>query len=128
MRVGGCVGGAGRGVGGLVGGWGVAGRVGAVRGVVACGGWCRGGRAIAGVSRGVRSLTTLEALGEAPLCRRFLTMFRWPMKAATCRGVRPDCSGYTQEAEGGKYHSRYTATVGNAIRLLDGPSVGGSPL
>lgn len=28
-------------------------------------------------------LTTLEALGEAPLWTRFFTMFRWPMNAAT---------------------------------------------
>lgn len=36
-------------------------------------------------------LTTLDTFGEAPRCSRVLTMCRCPMKAATCRGVRPDC-------------------------------------
>lgn len=42
-------------------------------------------------------LTTLEALGEAPLWSRFFTMFRCPMKAATWRGVRPDCEQKTDK-------------------------------
>lgn len=36
-------------------------------------------------------LTMLVTSGEAPFCSRRRTMFKWPMKAATCIGVRPDC-------------------------------------
>lgn len=48
---------------------------------------------------GKKVLTTLEALGEAPLWSRFFTMFRWPMNAATWRGVRPDCTQTRVEAQ-----------------------------
>lgn len=36
------------------------------------------------------SLTMLLTSAEAPFCSRSRTMFRWPMKAATWMGVRPD--------------------------------------
>lgn len=39
-------------------------------------------------------LTILLTSAEAPFCSRSRTMFRWPMKAATWMGVRPD---WTQE-------------------------------
>lgn len=35
-------------------------------------------------------LTMLRTSGDAPLCSRSKTMLRWPMKAATWIGVRPD--------------------------------------
>jgi len=36
-------------------------------------------------------LTMLVTSGEAPFCSRRRTMFKWPINAATCIGVRPDC-------------------------------------
>ena len=42
-------------------------------------------------------LTMLVTSGEAPFCSRRRTMFKWPMKAATCIGVRPDCETKRQQ-------------------------------
>lgn len=42
-------------------------------------------------------LTMLVTSGEAPFCSRRRTMFKWPMKAATCIGVRPDCGTKQQQ-------------------------------
>lgn len=42
-------------------------------------------------------LTMLVTSGEAPFCSRRRTMFKWPMKAATCIGVRPDCETKQQQ-------------------------------
>lgn len=39
----------------------------------------------------------LVTSGEAPFCSRRRTMFKWPMKAATCIGVRPDCGTKQQQ-------------------------------
>lgn len=36
------------------------------------------------------ALTMLRTSGDAPFCSRSKTMLRWPMKAATWMGVRPD--------------------------------------
>lgn len=54
-------------------------------------------------------LTMLVTSGEAPFCSRRRTMFKWPMKAATCIGVRPDC--------GTKQQQFYSSALG-ALGLL----------
>lgn len=43
-------------------------------------------------------LTTLDTLGDAPRCSKVLTMGKCPMKAATCKGVRPDCGEKAAES------------------------------
>lgn len=45
----------------------------------------------------------MDTLGEAPRCSRVLTMGRCPMKAATCRGVRPDCEEKEARNQDGTY-------------------------
>lgn len=53
-------------------------------------------------------LTMLVTSGEAPFCSSRRTIFRWPMKAATCIGVRPDCG--TNDSSFTALHRRAAAS------------------